>query len=134
MRKGVIGMDEFLEKLKNGAIRVRDEAGKIAETAVSKTKEVVDKTKCNYAISGIEKKIDVIMISLGEVLYSEYKDGAVFDDEIVDKCRQIDDLIEEINAVKSKMAEMGDVISCANCGEIVPSESAFCPKCGNKID
>lgn len=125
-------MDEFVNKVKQGAIKVKDEAEKFANVAVEKTKVVIDRTKYNYSISGLETKMNEILCQLGEKLYGEYKNGSEFDEEISAKCAQIDVIKKEINEFKTKIAEAQNCDICAECGEFVANNALYCPKCGTK--
>lgn len=127
-------MDDFLNKVKEGATKVFSEAEKFTNAAVNKTKTVVDKTKYNYTISGIETKIHEILKELGAKIYGEYKNGAEFDADILENCAQIDSLKQEIADIRAKIAEIDSAAICKSCGEIVSEGSLYCSKCGEKID
>lgn len=127
-------MEDILKKLKKGAMQVKDEAEKITKDAVDKTKKAIDRTKYNYTISEAESKIKDILSELGKKLYEEYKDGAEFDDEILEKCVKIDEIKNEIDEIKKKIAETHNGKICADCGTIVDDDDLFCKKCGNKVE
>ena len=127
-------MDDIINKVKQGAFKAKDEAEKFTKTAVEKTKTVIDQTKYKYSISEFEGKIKNIMAELGEKLYSEYTEGVEFDEDVAEKCKKIDEFKEEISQIKTKIAELTNASVCAQCGEVIPQDSVFCPKCGAKID
>ena len=127
-------MDDFFNKFKQGAFKAKDEAEKFTKTAVSKTKTAIDQTKYKYSISEFEGKIKNIMAELGEKLYKEYTEGTEFDEEIAEKCKMIDEFKEEIAQINAKIAELTSSSVCSQCGEIIPQDSVFCPKCGAKLD
>ena len=90
-------MDDILNKIKRGAIQVKDGAEKFTKETVEKTKKVIDRTKYNYTISEIESRIKDILAELGKKLYDEYENGVEFDEEIKDSCQKIDELKNEID-------------------------------------
>lgn len=127
-------MDEFLNKLKQGVFKVKDEAEKITKDAVDKTKKTIDRTKYSYSISGIESRINGILQELGKKIYDEYENGTEFDGDIAEKCEQIDEMKKEIEEIKLKIAETKNGTVCPECGCIVDEKSAFCNNCGSKIE
>ena len=126
-------MDEMFGKLKEGAMKAKDGAEKFAKVAVKKTTDAVSQTKLNYAMSEVEDKIKQIKIELGQSLYAEYKNGAAFEGDILERCEKIDKLNEEINTLKEKIAELKNAVICPSCGEYNGSGNVFCSKCGEKL-
>ena len=132
--KGGENMEEFVEKLKHGALKLKKEAGKLTGEVVQKTKETIDKTKYNYSISTAETRKKQILQELGAKLYEEYKNGAEFDGEVKEKCIQIDSIIEEIDEFKNQIAQINNSVVCPKCGALVNEKAVFCDKCGLKLD
>ena len=126
-------MEDIFNKLKKGAIQVKDEAEKFTKDAVDKTKKVIDRTKYNYTVSEAEGRIKNILAELGRKLYEEYKDGAEFDEDISEKCEKIDEIQKDIDEIKQKIAETHNGKICSECGAIIDDDDTFCKKCGNKI-
>ena len=54
--------------------------------------------------------------------------------ELRDKFAEIDEINEKINELSAKLSEIKDVNICPSCGAEVSKSSAFCAKCGEKID
>ena len=127
-------MEDILNKIKKGAIQVKGEAEKFTKDAVDKTKRVIDRTKYNYTISELDGRIDNILQGLGKILYDEYKSGEEFDSDIMEKCRNIDEIKKEIAEIKEKIALTKNGAICNECGEIIDEDAAFCKKCGNKVN
>ena len=133
IKNGGLTMEDILNKLKKGAIQIKDEAGKFTKDALDKTKKVIDRTKYNYTVSELEDRIKGHLSELGKKLYSEYENGAEFDSEIMENCKSIDELKDEINEIKLKIAETRDGKVCEECGFVNDKDASFCKKCGNKI-
>ncbi len=127
-------MEDILNKIKKGAIQVKDEAEKFTKDAVDKTKKVIDRTKYNYTISELDGRINNILQGLGKTLYAEYQNGTEFDSDIMEKCQNIDDIKNEIDEIKKKIAQTKNGDICYECGEIIEKDAAFCKKCGNKVN
>lgn len=125
-------MDEMFNKIKNSAAKAIDEAENFTKTAVKKTKDVIDQTKYKYSITEIETKINNVLSQLGATLYNEYKEGSEFEGDIAVKCSQIDEFYNEIEEIKSKIAELNNSTVCKNCGAMIGDNDFFCPKCGTK--
>ena len=126
-------MNGWLEKIRDGAIKAKDEAGKLTKTAVHKTSSAVNKAKINYNISETEGKIKEKFASLGEILYREYKNGVEFPENINSLCRQVDQMQAEIEEKKQELAKIKNAVICATCGEYNPMENTFCAKCGKQL-
>lgn len=125
-------MEDMINKVKLGAAKAIDEAEKFTKNAVKKTKDVIDQTKYKYTISEIETKIKDVLAELGASIYNEYKEGSEFDDDIAQKCSQLDEFYQEIEEIKTKIAQLTKTTVCKNCGALINNESVFCPKCGAK--
>lgn len=125
-------MEDMFNKVKQGAAKAIDEAEKFTKSAVKKTKGAIDQTKLKYTVSEIEDKIKDILAQMGTVIYNEYKDGAEFNEELSEKCTQIDSFYKEIEEIKAKIAELKNSTVCPSCGAMVGDEDSYCPKCGAK--
>ena len=91
---------------------------------------------CNFAIvfaiarrelpaRKISKKNWITQISL---IFCEKKGTFIADFE--EKCKKIDSLNEELNALKEKLSELRESVKCTECGEYNDKENMFCTKCG----
>lgn len=126
-------MSDWFDKIRDGALKARDEAEKFTKTAVYKTSSAVNKAKLSYTVSETEGKIKEKFAALGEILYHEYKSGVEFPENIDSICRQIDKLDEEVDEIKQQLAKMKNAVICPVCGEYNPEESSFCAKCGKHL-
>ena len=125
-------MEDMFNKVKQGAAKAIDEAEKFTKNAVKKTKGAIDQTKLKYTVSEIEDKIKDVLAQMGTVIYNEYKDGAEFNEDISEKCVQLDSFYKDIEEIKVKIAELKNSTVCASCGAMINDEDSFCPKCGVK--
>lgn len=127
-------MDEVIKKVKSGAAKVKDNAEKLTRVALSKTKTVIEEKKYSFTISGIENKVNEILIKLGNVIYDEYENGTEFSEDINEKCRQIQELKKDISELRKKIAEIKNSDVCENCGKAINENDTFCAKCGKKVN
>lgn len=126
-------MSDFMDKLKKNAFMAKDEAFKFGRHVWNQAENMVDRTKVNIAINDTESKINDIYAEIGEKIYSHYNNGDFTEEEIEDKCKKIDSLAEEMNALKEKLAELKKTVKCPNCGEYNDEGNKFCSKCGNTM-
>ena len=126
-------MDEFVEKLKQGANKVFGNAEKFTTAAVDKASNMVEQTKLNYAIKVNEEKVKDILAELGKSVYEEYCNGSEFPDDMNEKMQTIDTLKEEIAEMKAKIADMNNTTVCGSCGAYNHNDNIFCSQCGEKI-
>ena len=99
-------MSDFIEILKKNTEKVIDTTENFTKSTIKKTSESVNTLKLNYSIKNIETSIENIYKSLGEMLYNEYQNGAEFQDDYLAKCEKIDEHLEEIEFLKTKIAEI----------------------------
>ena len=125
-------MEDMFNKVKQGAAKAIDEAEKFTKNAVKKTKGAIDQTKLKYTVSEIEDKIKDVLAQMGTVIYNEYKDGAEFNEDISEKCVQLDSFYKDIEEIKVKIAELKNSTVCSSCGAMIYDEDSFCPICGVK--
>ena len=126
-------MEEFVEKLKQEATKMVKEAEKITTNVVEKTGNMVSKTKINYAISSNNGKIKDLLAEIGQVVYDEYKNGSEFPEAIAEKLALIDNIYDEIDGLKAKIADVDNSVVCPNCKSFNRPDSSYCTKCGTKI-
>lgn len=127
-------MDDFVEKIKQGAAKVFDEAEKVTNAAVNKTGSVLNQTRVGYAINASEAKIKALCAEIGNFVYDEYKRGNEFPEDINERLKKIDSLYEEINELKLKLADLKNSKICPSCNAFNDNENTYCAKCGEKIN
>lgn len=127
-------MSDFIQNLKKNAEKLLDNAGSVTKATIKKTSESVNTLKLRYSVKDIESNISSIYEELGKMLYSEYRDGAEFTGEYLEKCEQITSHLEEIEILKTKIAELSDKQLCPDCGKYSEPNSKFCPSCGHEFE
>lgn len=123
-------MSDFIEILKKNTEKVIDTTESLTKATIKKTSESVNTLKLNYSIKNIESSIENIYKSLGQMLYNEYQNGAEFQDEYLAKCEKIDEHLEEIEILKTKIAEITNKQLCPKCKNYTDIDSKYCSACG----
>lgn len=114
--------DTIGDVLSNKGKEAADAAKKLAEIANLKTQ-----------IASGEAEVRKGYRNLGEAYYEAYKDAEVtceFEEQIQavrDAAKAVEELQKKVNALRGGM-------ECSQCGEVIPDDSAFCPKCGHKVE
>ena len=122
-------MDEMLEKIKSGAVKVSKEAGRLTKNAASKVETMTSDVKLKYAIRELEEKMNDSFRQIGEAVYNSFKKGEEPDDffELFGRLDAIEEEIEELRLRVSVTASSG---VCPCCGRSITEEDMFCSKCG----
>lgn len=111
----------------------------LSGTITAKSKEVADKAKNFTDIASLKGQIvaqeNVILRQykeIGREYYAAHKDDAEFEfPEFMEAIKKAEDTIE---GLKKKIAELNGTKCCDACGSEVSDDSAFCPKCGAKME
>ena len=125
-------MDEILDKIKDGASKAKDGASKIAKEVAKRTSNAIALTKLSFAANETQSKIKDVYTEIGKSLYSKHLDGEDYA-EFKDELNQIDKLIEELDTLNDKIAELKNSLKCSECGTLNPITSDYCSKCGAKL-
>ncbi len=114
---------DFMKRIKNGAKR-----------ATGKAQSMVEVNKIKGRIIEIEEKMDVHFLEMGRVFYEGYQaeDMRVAESEMVKMSRACDNLREEIDSLRERIAELKNERLC-QCGHVVALDVNFCPHCGTKL-
>ena len=62
-------MDEFFDKIKDGASKAKDSAEKLAKKVVKHTSDAITNTKLSISINEANNKIKDIYSEIGKALY-----------------------------------------------------------------
>lgn len=97
-----------------------------------KAKEVSEIASLRNQIRQQEKAIDDIYIKLGKKYFEAHKDDV--SDEAAEDIAAIITALAGIDTLNQQINEIKGCVNCPSCGTAVDGNSAFCPKCGAKID
>lgn len=127
-------MDNLMENLKKGVSVALTEAEKISKAVKNKTVHIYDTTKLKLALNDTQGKLDKHYREIGEIIYKRYLDNRNVGDDVEALCEEIDEFMEEVNALKARIAELNNNSICPNCGKTIDKSDSFCPSCGTKLD
>lgn len=123
-------MDEIFDKIKDGASKAKDGAARIAKEVAKRTSNVIAHTKLTFAVNEAQSKIKDIYGEIGKTLYTKHLDGIDCGEDFTDSFAQLDNLMDEVEALTAKIAELKNSLKCPECGAYNSSESDYCSKCG----
>ena len=111
----------------------------LGETITAKSKEVADKAKNFTDIASLKGQIvtqeNAILRyyrEIGRAYYAAHKnDDTAECQEQFESIKKAEAIIDEL---QKKIAEISGTKHCASCNSDVPDDSAFCPKCGAKLE
>ena len=113
-----------------------DELGEVISI---KSKEVADKAKVFTDIASLRSQIATNENSIlkkyreiGRQYYSHHKDDEA--PEFHELIADIKAFEKSIDSLQEKINQLQGTIHCPNCDNDVPKDSAFCPKCGSRIE
>lgn len=113
-----------------------DELGEVIST---KGKEVADKAKVFTDIASLRGQIATNENSIlkkyreiGRQYYSAHKDDEA--PEFSELIADIKAFEKSIDALQEKINQLQGTVHCSKCDSDVPKDSAFCPKCGTKLE
>lgn len=114
----------FLQRIKDGASRVSEKAQSSVEIG-----------KLNGQIADIEHEMQIEFMKMGKIFYEGYRsrDMSVAEGQMVELARGCNKLQEQIEGVRSRIAELKNERLCA-CGQVVALDANFCPHCGRKLE
>ena len=107
--------------------------GKTAKKAVKRSGELMEITKLNVKIAGIQDKAKTIYEEIGKQEYQKYNKGVTVDGSIRKRCEEIDELEADIRVMNRKLAEMKQIHKCPECHADVKNDVFYCPNCGAKM-
>jgi hypothetical protein len=109
-----------------------DDVKKFGKNISEKGKDVIEITKLNSQIGSEKDKIKDLYYKIGELVYKTFSAGesTAYDES----CVQIKEIEDKISELQAKVLELKNATKCPNCGAEVTKETAFCSKCGSKVN
>lgn len=103
------------------------------QTTIQKGKDMAEIARLNSSIAEEERNIDSLYQEMGrmyEVRFGIERPDPDFA-EVLDRIKEAK---EKIKGYEQKIKVVKGIGQCPHCGADVPSTSAFCPSCGQKIE
>lgn len=99
-----------------------------------KATDIADSSILAINANTIKNQLEKKYMELGKAYFENVSAGIHNDDEIDDVVDEIEVLLEQLNAVREKRADLRKQKICPNCKQTLPRNSSFCNKCGAHID
>lgn len=103
-----------------------------SQDVVQKTKDTAGVVKLNGMISDEKKRVNDLYIQIGKKYFEMYSDSC--DQEFEPLVAEIKDAQAKIDDYSEQVRQLKGIAACPNCGAEVPTGTAFCSKCGAKME
>lgn len=113
--------------------KVKEAVTGVTKTAVDKSNELVEVTKIKLAMRDAENEVEKLFREIGEAVYNASKSEVDPSEVITSNCEAITAKNNELAEMRQKLREFKNISVCPSCGCEVPTDSAFCNKCGEKM-
>ena len=117
---------EFFDKLGKKA----SEAYKVT---ADKTGNLAKETKLKLKMGELKSKIEDIYEEIGKKVYDKHvKKEEISTNDLLEECKQIDEISNEIEKIRQECLELKDKKQCQKCFKEIDKNMKFCPECGAK--
>lgn len=112
----------------------KESMGRMAQTAVAKSKEMAEVTRLNLEISNLEQQIKEIYLQAGEYLLTRPELLPVGDETVSQQLESLSALGEKLEQSRQSLLDVRNLNICPSCGAEVSRVSKFCDRCGAAMD
>ena len=114
-----------------------DKLGKKATEAykvtADKTGKIAKETKLKFKMGELKSKIEDIYEEIGKKVYETHvKKEEISMNDLLEECKQIDEMSEKIEKIRQECLELKDKKQCPKCFKEIDKNMKFCPECGAK--
>ena len=114
-----------------------DKLGKKATEAykvtADKTGKLAKETKLKFKMGELKSKIEDIYEEIGKKVYEKHvQKEEISANDLLEECKQIDDLSNEIEKIRHECLDLKDKKVCQKCFKEIDKTMKFCPECGAK--
>ena len=116
---------------------LEDAVGKTKEVfdiACKKTDEILTLEKQKFTLASLKSKREKDFAALGRIYFELIKDDEDADEDVLNLVDEICDKSQEIEQLEAEIRYAKYQRVCHECGSSVDANSAFCNKCGAKLD
>lgn len=111
----------------------KESMGRMAQNAMTKSKEMVEINRLNREISTSKQKIKDLYTATGEYLMAHPELVDTADETFAANMEQLSQLEEKIEQTQQTLLEVQNINICPNCGAQVNRSSKFCDRCGTEM-
>ncbi len=105
-----------------------------AEVVGKKAGQIVDVSKLRFNVAELNAELSKRYEALGEYIYENCRECLAEDAESVGKMAEIDELVNQRNALTKELVDKQNKVVCPVCGKQSPITASFCSNCGAKLD
>ena len=104
-----------------------------AEAVGKKAGQIVDVSKLRINVAELNAEISKRYEALGEYVYETCREQLAEDAEAVGKMAELDELVNQRNAVTKELVDKQNKVVCPTCGKQSPSTALYCSNCATKL-
>lgn len=105
-----------------------------AEAVGKKAGQIVDVSKLRINVAEVNAEISKRYEALGEYVYESCREKLAEDAEAVGKMAELDELVNQRNALTKELVDKQNKVVCPVCGKQSPVTAIYCSNCGTKLD
>ena len=105
-----------------------------AEVVGKKAGQIVDVSKLRFNVAELNAELSKRYEALGEYIYENCRECLAEDAESVGKMAEIDELVNQRNALTKELVDKQNKVVCPVCAKQSPITASFCSNCGAKLD
>lgn len=113
---------------------VFDKAKQAVDIACKKTGEIVNTEKKKFNIAAVKNERDKLYLKLGKTYFDFLGETEACNDAAKSIVAAIKNKTEEIERLEEEMYNSKEKVICKNCKKENLKGSAYCSKCGMKLD
>lgn len=106
----------------------------IAKKISSKAGAAAENAKLSFALGETQKKLSEIKEKIGDIIYSEYKNGTLPDGVLEEYCKMLANLEGDAENIRRRQAELKKSVPCPHCGKLNDDKNTFCAECGERLN
>ena len=108
-------------------------ATKACKVTADKKEKFAKETKFKFRMGELKSKIEDIYEEIGRKVYEKHvKNEEISMNDLLDDCKKIDEMSNEIEKIRKECLELKDKRQCSKCFKEIEKDMKFCPECGEK--
>lgn len=127
-------VSELGDTLSKGTSVLGQQIGRTTGELGKKTEEALAIQKIKNEIRLQETKNTHNCIDIGELVYDLYENGEQLSTELVEICKVMEQRLDVLDELESRLAVLKGVENCDSCGKSVEYASVYCNQCGEKMN
>lgn len=106
-------------------------ASEAYKTTADKTGKIAKETKLKFRMGELKSKIEDMYGDIGKKVYEKHlQKEEITEDAVLEECKQIDEMSQEIESIRKECLELRDKKICQKCFKEIDKNMKFCSECG----